>query len=187
MSAHSCAPLAMLAVAVTLGASMAFNPSFAASPAGAPAAPEMRSALCGPVIVGGAKEAHGSQGRLFLPVYSAIRYLHDDRFAVAVTISLRNPNPTQPLHISSALLFGDQGEPLKDFVSTGSQVIPPLGAIEMFLRNVDFPQHTGASMVIAWSGPTGTIAPVAESVMIGSKGSQGFAFNSRASELGACP
>lgn len=147
----------------------------------------MRSSLCGPISSPDTKAGTNSQGRLFLPVYSAIRYLHDDRFAVAVTISLRNPNPTQPLHISSALLFGDQGEPLKDFVSSGPQAIPPLGAIEMFLRNVDFPQHTGASMVIAWSGPNGTIAPVAELVMIGSKGSQGFAFNSRASELGGCP
>ena len=151
-----------------------------------PATSEVRSALCGPIAIPAQYGKDAAQGRQFLPIYSAIRYLHNDLFSVAVTISLRNPNPTHPLSVSSALLFGHQGEPLKDFIDGAPQVIPPLGAVELFLRNVDFPQHTGASMVLAWSGPAGVLPPVTESVMVGSKGSQGMAFNSRASELGPC-
>lgn len=153
--------------------------------------PSLTSSLCGPLpshtSLAAPKPKDAAQGRQFLPIYSAIRYLHNDLFSVAVTISLRNPNPTLPLDIPSALLVGNQGEPLKDFIEQKPITIPPLGTAELFLRNIDFPQHSGASMIIAWEGPAKASPPLTESVMVGSKGSQGMAFNSRAIELPACP
>lgn len=111
-----------------------------------------------------------------MPVYSSIRVLDGRVQSLAVTIAIHNVAGDAPVTIASAALVGNDGTVLDDMM-TAPRPLRPFETLELFLRNTDFRDATGAGLVIAWSGAGGP--PLAEAVMVGTSGTMGFAFTSR--------
>lgn len=115
-------------------------------------------------------------GRIYVPVYSSVRVLDGRAQSLAVTIAIHNTHGSATLTIEAARLVGNDGSALGDLVAA-PQPLRPFETLELFLRNTDFRDATGAGLVIDWSGAGP--APVAEAVMVGTSGTMGFAFTSR--------
>jgi hypothetical protein len=56
------------------------------------------------------------------------------------------------------------------------QTLAPLGTLEVVIADKDARGGTGAKFLVDWAAPPGAPAPLAEAVMIGIYGTQGFSF-----------
>ena len=125
-----------------------------------------------------AGEARGlSRGQsIYLPVYSYIYYGDKEkRFALAVTLSLRNTDPVAPITILSADYYDNQGTLAKKFV-TKPLILGPLAAARFLVAESDPAGGAGASLLIKWRAETEVNPPLAQSVMIGTDSNQGISF-----------
>lgn len=122
--------------------------------------------------------AHLNGQRVYVPVYSSIRYLNDAQYDLAVTLSIRNTDPDHELQVTSALYYDNDGQQVKNFLPQ-PRTLPGLGSMELFIPQADLRGHSGANFVIQWQAEAAVSAPIIEAVMIGSRGTQGIAFTSR--------
>ena len=56
------------------------------------------------------------------------------------------------------------------------RTLGPLGTFEAVIADKDVQGGTGAKFLVDWAAPAGVPAPLAEAVMIGFSGTQGFSF-----------
>ena len=121
--------------------------------------------------------------RIYVPVYSSIRYLNDAEYDLAVTISIRNTEPDHAIRVTSALYYDNDGKRVRDFLAE-PHTLPGFGSMELFIRQADLRGQAGANFIVEWKADKAVSAPLVEAVMIGSRGSQGIAFTSRGIVLG---
>ena len=124
--------------------------------------------------------------RLYVPIYSSIAYLEGQPLNFAVTVSIRNTDPRQPIEVTGAQYHGNQGEPHPDlFAPVG--VLAPLASAELTIPQSELQGDTGANLIVEWRAAAPVSPPLVEAVMVGSSRAQGFAFNSRAVVLAELP
>lgn len=163
-----CGLAALLGGMAPAGAAEVAKPPIAVQP------PE-RAALCA-----------SKASLVYLPIYSSIRYLSGEKALLAITVSVRNISPDQPITLSIADFFNADGRKVESLLTDGEKVIPPLGVAELYVRSVDFPDHTAASVVLGWRGDEGATPPIAEAVMVASRGSQSLSFTRSSVEMPDC-
>ena len=137
------------------------------------------SALLVPGGVLGETVLRSTGQRLYVPIYSSLAYLEGQPLNFAVTVSIRNIDPGQPIEVTDVQYYGNQGEPHPDlFAPLGT--LGPLASAEITIPQSELQGDTGANLIVAWRAAAPVSPPLVEAVMVGSSRAQGFAFNSRA-------
>lgn len=116
---------------------------------------------------------------LYVPVYSAISYLDKNRFSLAVTISINNTDPANGLEVTAARYYDNDGAFVRDFLDAPT-TLDPLGTTQLFIGSSEYRDDVGANFIIEWQADQPISPPLVEAIMVGSKGTQGLAFTSRA-------
>ncbi len=117
---------------------------------------------------------------LYVPVYSHI-YSGDREqpFYLAVTLSIRNTDTTEPLTIESVDYYDSAGKLLRRYLDTPVS-LGPLASMRYVIGERDKAGGSGANFIVTWSAGTPIATPIVESVMIGTQTQQGISFTSRA-------
>lgn len=116
---------------------------------------------------------------VYVPVYSHIYSGDRERpILLAVTVSVRNVDPTQPITLVQADYHDSQGRKLKSFLAA-PLTIPPLGSERFVIAESDKRGGSGASFILRWEAAGAVHAPLMESVMVGTQSQLGLTFTSR--------
>jgi hypothetical protein len=165
--------LAMLAAALALACSSCDGPrnaEVAASNAGAqpgasavePGSPELAAA--------------GGQ-TIYVPAYSSVATADNARllYPLAITLSVRNTDRTLPIVVTTVRYHHQDGRLVRDLLKTPLR-IAPMASLEFFIREGDSTGGTVPSFLVDWVGVPDVRAPIVESVMVGTGGTQGISF-----------
>jgi hypothetical protein len=117
---------------------------------------------------------------LYVPVYSHIYSGDRERpFYLAVTLSLRNTDPRHSIHLSRVDYYDTDGKLLRRYLEA-PVTLGPLASVRYVIGEGDKAGGSGANFIVAWHADQPVVAPVVESVMIGTYTQQGISFTSRA-------
>ncbi|MBI5572129.1 MAG: DUF3124 domain-containing protein [Desulfomonile tiedjei] len=118
-------------------------------------------------------------GTVYLPVYSHIYVgIKGLAFDLAISLIIRNTDPTRPITVSSVSYHDSAGKLVKQFLEKPVD-IPPLASKEFFVSESDTTGGFGAAFIVKWKSLTKVNAPVVEGVMVGTKAGQGISFTTR--------
>ncbi len=116
---------------------------------------------------------------LYIPAYGSLSIGEKTpRFGLGITLSVRNTDRTTPIVVRSADYHDAGGKRIRRFLENPIQ-LAPLAAYEVFLGEKDVAAGAASSFLVQWSAEHAVSAPLAESVMIGTAGTQGISFSSR--------
>lgn len=115
---------------------------------------------------------------IYVPSYSSI-YTSDkaNAFYLATTLSIRNTDRNQPIVITTARYYDQDGEVIRDYLKKPLR-IGPMASIEFFVPESDTSGGVSASFLVEWVAEQSVNAPHVESVMIGAASTQGVALTS---------
>lgn len=124
---------------------------------------------------------------VYVPVYSHI-YQGDRESPVylAVTLSIRNLDPANPITVLYADYHDSKGSLLKNY-QKGSVQLPPASSIRYVVAESDKAGGSGAFFRVGWQSECPVHPPILESIMIGTKSQQGISFTSRGKVLAEAP
>ena len=116
---------------------------------------------------------------LYVPVYSHIYSGDRERpFYLAVTVSIRNTDPSYPIVILVADYNDSNGKIIKKYVERPLP-LNALSSTRFIIKESDKTGGSGANFIVKWSSTQMVSPPLIESVMIGTYGQQGISFTSR--------
>ncbi len=121
-----------------------------------------------------------SKGQMvYVPAYSHI-YMGDREqpFLLAVTLSIRNTDPSSPMTVSRVGYFDSEGRLLREYMQQPI-VINPFSSTRIVIKESDAEGGSGASFHVRWHAGKAINQPIIESIMIGTKSQQGISFTSR--------
>jgi hypothetical protein len=115
---------------------------------------------------------------VYVPVYSHV-YTGDSAhpFNLAVTLSVRNTDRTEPLVVTSVRYLDSDGRPVRDYVTRPLR-LAPLAAAEFFVRESDTAGGSSACFLVDWLAARPVSDPVVEAVMVGTAMNQIISFTS---------
>lgn len=117
---------------------------------------------------------------LYVPVYSHIYSGDKERpFYLAVTLSIRNTDSRYAIHLSRVDYYDTDGNLLRHYLEK-PVTLAPLASVRHVIAEGDKAGGSGANFIVAWHADQPVVAPVVESVMIGTYTQQGISFTSRA-------
>ena len=125
----------------------------------------------------GDKTVRSKGQTLYVPAYSHV--LHGDRsqpFHLTATLSVRNADPSHPITVISVEYRDSKGSMIRQFITEPPKPTAPFAATEFVVGESDKRGGLGASFVVRWKAETAVIAPVVETVLIGTAASQGISF-----------
>jgi hypothetical protein len=93
-----------------------------------------------------------------------------------VTLSVRNADPSHPITVLSVDYRDSKGSMIRQFINEPPKPMPPFTAVEFVVGESDKQGGLGASFVVRWKAETVVVAPVVETVMIGTAAAQGISF-----------
>jgi len=115
---------------------------------------------------------------VFVPVYSHVNfYIEGKTYLLAATLSIRNTDPEYSITVESVDYFDSDGVLVQRYLEE-PRSLPPLGSTEFFVEQADRRGGSGANFIVNWIAATPVYEPVIESVMVGTSGTLGIAFNS---------
>jgi hypothetical protein len=114
--------------------------------------------------------------KIYVPAYSSI-YISDraEPFDLAITLAVRNTDPSHPIIVTMVRYLGQSGEIVKDYLDKPIQ-IAPLASAGFFVAESDRKAGALASFVVDWIAQEPVSAPISESTMAGVGGTQGISF-----------
>lgn len=116
------------------------------------------------------------EGRTYVPAYSHAYAGTGTPVLFAVTLSLRNVDPTHPLRVRRVDYHATAGERVRAFLDE-PRVLPPLGTAEYFVDETDEAGGSGANFIVEWSADASAHPPRIEAVMIGRAHGLGYSFS----------
>ena len=116
--------------------------------------------------------------RVYVPIYSAIGYISNERFDLAVTLSLRNTDGETKIRIRSVAYFDTSGKRLTDLLASEIHVAP-FGTHSILIKQKDMPGDIGGNVVVEWTAEQPVSPPILDAIMVGARGTQAFSFASR--------
>lgn len=120
---------------------------------------------------------------LYVPVYSHIFQRSEDReFALAATLSIRNPNPSASIQIREVDYFDSEGTLLRSYLD-GRRKLGPLASTYVVIEEGDRSGGVGANFIVEWGASDPVVPLVVETVMISTANTQGISFTSSARVL----
>jgi hypothetical protein len=112
---------------------------------------------------------------LYVPAYSHIYYYSKQhRILLAITLSIRNTDPTHPITITSVRYYDTPGQLIKEYLER-PLLLRPLESTEFVVEERDTRGGTGANFIVEWIAEERVSDPIVEAVMI-SSGTQGISF-----------
>ncbi|MGF2034656.1 MAG: DUF3124 domain-containing protein [Nostoc sp. CmiVER01] len=113
---------------------------------------------------------------VYVPVYSHI-YHHNRQeiFELAVTLSIRNTDLTNPIVITSVRYYNSEGKLVKEYLDRPIQ-LDALASTDFFINRNDTTGGLGANFIVEWVAQTEISEPIVEAVMIGTDFQQGISF-----------
>lgn len=113
---------------------------------------------------------------IYVPVYSHIYYEDKKRiFNLAVTLSIRNTDLTNPVIVNSVLYHDSNGKLIRRYLEKPIQ-LAALASTDFFVARTDTSGGLGANFIVEWVAQTEVSEPVIEAVMIGADFQQGISF-----------
>jgi Protein of unknown function (DUF3124) len=113
---------------------------------------------------------------IYVPAYSSV-YVTDQAQAynLAITLSIRNTDPNQPIVVTSVRYHDHDGRLVHEYLKKPLR-IAPLAAMEYFITESDTSGGYSASFLVDWVAEQAPNPPLVEAVMIGTAGSRGISF-----------
>lgn len=120
-----------------------------------------------------------SHGQLvYVPVYSHITYRDADKpYAFAANVSIRNTDRKNPIAVTSARYYDNDGKLLREYLET-PRVLEPLGTTTVVVLQSDMTGGMGANFLVEWGAEQAVSEPVIEAVMVGQQEVRAAAFRS---------
>ncbi|MBO3457525.1 DUF3124 domain-containing protein [Aetokthonos hydrillicola Thurmond2011] len=112
----------------------------------------------------------------YVPVYSHI--YHDNKkaiFNLAVTLSIRNTDLTNPIIITSIRYYDSNGKLVKQYLKQPIQ-LDALASTDFFVDRDDKSGGLGANFIVEWVAQTEISEPIVQAVMIGTDFQQGISW-----------
>jgi len=123
---------------------------------------------------------------VYVPAYSHLRTSRDGPTLYAITLSVRNVDPTASVTLTHVDYFDTSGHRVRSYLS-GPKSLRPLETAEFFVESKDDAGGSGANFLVYWEGPSDAHALLTEAIMIGFMGAGYNAFTSRGVELPSRP
>lgn len=120
---------------------------------------------------------------LLVPTYSRIAYGSGRSFLrLRVTLSLRNLSRTTAIEVRRVDFHDGTGALVTRHLESPIS-IAPLAGHEIQILDEEGQGKVSSSFIVEWSAEQPVVAPVVETVMVGTTGTQGFSFVSHARVL----
>ena len=121
---------------------------------------------------------------IYVPVYSHI-YFGDREmpYYLAVTVSVRNIDQTNPVTLTEVNYYDTNGKLLKQYLD---KPVPlgPNASTRFVIKESEDKGGSGANFIVTWRAEKQVNAPIVESIMIGTRNQQGISFTSRGQAIG---
>jgi hypothetical protein len=114
-------------------------------------------------------------GRTYVSAYSHAYSGSGEPVLFAITLSVRNVDPSHSLVLTRVDYHATEGHHLRSMLDQ-RRTLPPLGTAEFFIPREDESGGSGANFIVEWEVALGGHRPVAEAVMLGSTGPVGYSF-----------
>jgi len=130
-------------------------------------------------VAGFAEVSKHKRQTVYVPAYSHI-YVGPKvtPFDLAITLSIRNTNANKPIRVSVADYYDSEGRLIKRFIEDTVE-LKPFGTVSYKVSEYDSKGGSGANFLVKWYAKEDVHPPIIESVMIGTRSSQGISFTSR--------
>ena len=113
---------------------------------------------------------------IYVPVYSHVYFLNKQRtYRLAANVSVHNTDLEIPIIIKTVKYYDTKGKLLDDYLPNPVK-LSPLASTDFFIEQNDPRGGLGANFIIEWVAEKKVSAPIIESVMIGTAGTQGVSF-----------
>ncbi len=123
------------------------------------------------------------QGKTYLPVYSHIYHIHEQRtFDLTITASIRNVSMTDSIYILSADYYNTEGDKIRQYIKKPI-FLKPLETIEIIITEEDKEGGSGANFIFDWAVKNRNNPPLFEAVMISTYGQQGISYTTRGVQI----
>jgi hypothetical protein len=130
-------------------------------------------------VVPARPSAAGSDGQtIYVPAYSSIATADKSQvYQLAITLSVRNTDRDAPIVIEAARYHDQDGGLVRELVA-GPLRLAPLAAAQFFVPERDTRGGSAACFLVdvGWAADRDVSDPVAEAVMVGTRGNQGISF-----------
>lgn len=126
------------------------------------------------------------QRTVYVPAYSHLRKAKDKRTLYAITLSVRNVDPSSEITLTHVDYYDTSGHRVRRYLSSPSP-LRPLETAEFFVEMSDDVGGSGANFLVYWEGPSDAHALLTEAVMIGHVGAGYTVFTARGVELPSRP
>lgn len=134
-------------------------------------------------IFAGEKDRLSDGQTVYVPAYSHIYSGNQGMpFLLTVTLSIRNVDPKHQIIIEAVDYYETQGKHLKKYLDKPT-ILEPLGSVRYIILERDKSGGSGANFIVKWKSDKLANPPIVETIMIGTKSSQGISFASRGQVL----
>ncbi|QDS93985.1 hypothetical protein FF011L_27620 [Roseimaritima multifibrata] len=117
--------------------------------------------------------------RLYVPAYSHVYHQQGEPVHLTVTLNIRNTDMNHDIVVSSVRYFDTAGKELRSMLKKPLR-LGPLAATEFMIKREDKAGGSGASFIVEWQAGTEVNQPLAETIMIDTRGQQGISFTASA-------
>lgn len=114
---------------------------------------------------------------VYIPVYSEILVSGGGKLNLAITLSVRNTDFSQPLIVNKVSYYNSAGKLIEDYLEVPYS-LDPMASAHFFVAQTDVRGGLGANFIVQWSADKLANDPVIEAVMAGFTGTQGTSFMS---------
>jgi hypothetical protein len=129
-------------------------------------------------------EAQGPSSRrtVYVPAYSHLDREGGDEILFAITLSVRNVDPSATIELTHVEYHDTRGRRVRRYLNEPRE-LAPLETAEFSVDTFDESGGSGANFLVYWQGPSDAHPLLTETVMIGHVGAGYVAFTSRGVEL----
>ncbi len=113
---------------------------------------------------------------IYVPVYPYV-FTADkaEPFNLAVTLYVRNTDPSRAMILTKVSLYHSGGKSLRDYL-TGPIKLDSRASADFFVMESDLSGGPSPSFFVEWVATEPTSEPIVETLMIGTSGTQGISF-----------
>lgn len=114
----------------------------------------------------------------YIPAYSHVYVDDGSNLEMAITLSLRNIDMENSIHIKEVLYYDTNGKLIRKYLKNGYP-LKPLETKEIFIKKSDMEGGSGANFTVLFEASPETQRPLFEAIMVTSDKGNSYIFNSR--------
>lgn len=129
-----------------------------------------------------APQGPSTRRTVYVPAYSHLDREGGDTILFAITLSVRNVDPSATIELTHVEYFDTSGHRVRRYLREPRE-LAPLETAEFSVDTFDEAGGSGANFLVYWQGPSDAHSLLTETVMVGHVGTGYVAFTSRGVEL----